>query len=83
MNAFPDIESEAAALASIEGSPPPLTDPPPGCRFAPRCPFAEPDCTAAMPQAETIAPDHWAACRRAGEAAILRPRAREAATWRQ
>jgi hypothetical protein len=36
-----------------------------------------------MPQAETIAPDHWAACRRAGEAAILRPRAREAATWRQ
>jgi peptide/nickel transport system ATP-binding protein len=83
MNAFPDIESEAAALASIEGSPPPPTDPPPGCRFAPRCPFAEPDCTAAMPQAETIAPDHWAACRRAGEAAILRPRAREAATWRQ
>ncbi|MFC0407158.1 ABC transporter ATP-binding protein [Roseomonas elaeocarpi] len=49
MNAFPDLDSEEAVLASIEGAPPPLSDPPPGCRFAPRCPFALPVCTTAVP----------------------------------
>jgi oligopeptide/dipeptide ABC transporter ATP-binding protein len=31
-------------LAPIEGTAPDLTDPPPGCRFAPRCPAAEERC---------------------------------------
>jgi oligopeptide/dipeptide ABC transporter ATP-binding protein len=34
------------ALSSIPGSPPDLASPPPGCRFHPRCPFAQSDCTA-------------------------------------
>jgi peptide/nickel transport system ATP-binding protein len=83
MNAFPDIESDTMVLASIEGSPPSLTSPPPGCRFAPRCPFAETACSEVSPVAEAVGASHWAACRRAGEAAVLRARAREAPTWQR
>ncbi|MBO1076199.1 ABC transporter ATP-binding protein [Roseomonas marmotae] len=82
MNAFPDLESEEAVLAPIEGSPPPLHDPPKGCRFAPRCPFAIPVCTALVPEPSTLAPGHWAACHRVGEATVLRQRARDPSTWR-
>jgi peptide/nickel transport system ATP-binding protein len=82
MNAFPDLESDEAVLAPIEGAPPPLAAPPPGCRFAPRCPFAEPLCATVPPEPVTLAPEHWAACHRADEAAALRARAREPATWR-
>src|SRR5262249_57038843 len=41
-NAFPDLASDAATLVPIEGSPPDLRHPPPGCRFPARCPFALP-----------------------------------------
>jgi oligopeptide/dipeptide ABC transporter ATP-binding protein len=34
------ISLDTTKLASIPGSPPDLLHPPPGCRFAPRCPFA-------------------------------------------
>jgi peptide/nickel transport system ATP-binding protein len=30
---------------AIEGAPPDLAHPPPGCRFAPRCPSARPNCS--------------------------------------
>jgi peptide/nickel transport system ATP-binding protein len=81
MNAFPDLESDEAVLAPIEGSPPALSNPPPGCRFAPRCPFAEPDCAIIQPLPVALAPDHWAACHRVAEAGALRQRARQSATW--
>jgi peptide/nickel transport system ATP-binding protein len=79
MNAFPDLDREAETLVPIEGSPPGLVDPPPGCRFAPRCPFAESACRAADPSPVGVA--HWAACRRADQAPELRRRAREVAAW--
>ena len=81
MNAFPDLESDEAVLAPIEGSPPPLSDPPPGCRFAPRCPFAVATCGTVVPPPTTLAPDHWAACHRVAEAPALRAEARRPATW--
>jgi oligopeptide/dipeptide ABC transporter ATP-binding protein len=34
------MEQNVEKLASIEGSPPALFDLPPGCAFAPRCPYA-------------------------------------------
>lgn len=46
-NAFPSIDGEPKDLISIPGSPPDLSDPPEGCPFAPRCPFATPECTSA------------------------------------
>ncbi|UFN48919.1 ABC transporter ATP-binding protein [Roseomonas sp. OT10] len=80
MNAFPDLERAGGELVPIEGAPPSLLDPPGGCRFAPRCPFAVARCAEDPPLVEE-APDHHAACWRATEAAALRPLAAEAATW--
>jgi ABC-type dipeptide/oligopeptide/nickel transport system ATPase component len=40
---------------------PDLTEPPPGCRFAPRCPQRMPECTGVPPLAHETA-DHEIAC---------------------
>ena len=64
LGAAPSLEGGAERLASIEGTVPDLRNPPPGCRFAPRCPFAVARCAEQPPLAE-IAPGHRAACWRA------------------
>ncbi len=48
-------------LSGIPGSPPPLLDPPPGCRFRPRCPVATPQCEAEPPFRE-VEPGRSVAC---------------------
>jgi peptide/nickel transport system ATP-binding protein len=48
-------------LRGIPGSPPPLLDPPTGCRFRDRCPLAFEKCAEQPPFLE-VAPDHFAAC---------------------
>jgi len=40
----PDFEDVRDSLVPIPGSPPSLVAPPPGCRFKPRCGYAEDDC---------------------------------------
>ncbi len=40
----PDVEQVRESLVPIPGSPPSLVSPPQGCRFHPRCSFAEEDC---------------------------------------
>jgi oligopeptide/dipeptide ABC transporter ATP-binding protein len=46
LGSIPRLEQDnTKALVSIPGIPPDLTDPPPGCRFAPRCPRATTECT--------------------------------------
>jgi oligopeptide/dipeptide ABC transporter ATP-binding protein len=42
--ALPQVDHERGRLPSLEGLVPDLTAPPPGCRFAPRCPHAMPEC---------------------------------------
>jgi peptide/nickel transport system ATP-binding protein len=37
-------------LNAIAGRPPDLINPPPGCKFAPRCPYAQPECSESEPQ---------------------------------
>jgi len=59
---------ERRRLASFAGPPPDLLHPPPGCRFAPRCPLAEAAC-AAQPPCLSGDALHRSACRRAAEAA--------------
>ncbi|MCK8787021.1 hypothetical protein M0638_21845 [Roseomonas sp. NAR14] len=39
-------------------------DPPPGCRFASQCPFAEPRCRAETPGLRAVGPGHLSACLR-------------------
>ena len=56
-------EDEAnARLTEIPGIVPALNDLPPGCVFAPRCPFADAHCQAEYPPYEEKRPGHWAAC---------------------
>jgi peptide/nickel transport system ATP-binding protein len=64
LGAAPSLEGGAARLASIEGTVPDLRNPPPGCRFAPRCPFAVARC-AEQPPLAPMDQGHLAACWRA------------------
>ena len=83
-NAFPDLLSDALELVPIEGSPPDLAEPPPGCRFAPRCPFAMAACSATPALiADSRAPGHVSACLRDGEVEQLRPLALDPVTWQR
>jgi peptide/nickel transport system ATP-binding protein len=47
--AFPNIAADRRALEVIPGAPPDLRHPPPGCRFAPRCPAAMAICSEVVP----------------------------------
>lgn len=79
-NAFPDLLSAGGRLVPIEGAPPDLSNPPSGCRFKERCPFAIADC-AREPVMTELMPGHRAACWRMSEAGQLRPQAAESSLW--
>ncbi len=49
-------------LETIEGQPPDLASPPPGCSFMPRCAFAMPECADGFPPTVEITASHAAAC---------------------
>jgi peptide/nickel transport system ATP-binding protein len=80
-NAFPDLDAAAHDLVPIDGSPPDLAFPPPGCRFQPRCPFAIGRCAGDDPRLEAAEGGGAVACHRAGEADALRLKAKEAGAW--
>jgi peptide/nickel transport system ATP-binding protein len=56
------IEETPDRLMEIPGIVPQLTNLPPGCVFAPRCPYADEKCLAEYPPYEEKRPRHWAAC---------------------
>jgi peptide/nickel transport system ATP-binding protein len=80
-NAFPDLARAADTLVPIGGYPPDLRDPPPGCRFAARCPFSIPACRTTDPPLVAVGSSRVAACLRAGEAATLREEAKSPDRW--
>jgi peptide/nickel transport system ATP-binding protein len=47
-------------LEPIPGSPPDIVSPPPGCRFAPRCKYAQPECIVSSPELSTWSNHRWA-----------------------
>jgi peptide/nickel transport system ATP-binding protein len=49
-------------LKGIPGSPPPLVNPPRGCRFNPRCTYAKKKCRKKAPKGVKVAPDHIVWC---------------------
>jgi peptide/nickel transport system ATP-binding protein len=56
-------QAKHTRLNAIPGRPPNLIDPPPGCKFAPRCAYAQDICRAEEPQLRSIdSADHLFAC---------------------
>ncbi len=62
LQAFPSIHGEKRELITIPGELPNLLEPPSGCRFHPRCPFATSICREREPDYTTFNPGHIAAC---------------------
>lgn len=56
------ISVNTKELRSIDGVPPSLLDPPTGCRFHPRCPFAQPICSTDEPKMIEYRSGHLASC---------------------
>ena len=65
LGSVPRLDEDRPRLLAIEGTVPPPFALPPGCRFAPRCPFAVAACEAAPPPLREISPGHHVACLRA------------------
>jgi oligopeptide transport system ATP-binding protein len=60
--ALPAHPDEARGSAVIAGEVPSALNPPSGCRFHPRCPYALPQCAQEEPVLTEIAPRHTVAC---------------------
>jgi peptide/nickel transport system ATP-binding protein len=81
--AVPDIRFPRRLMVSIEGAPPSLAPPPPGCAFAARCPFVLERCHRETPATETRPDGRRVACHRAAEAATLWQAAQAPEVWRR
>ena len=62
IEAFPSIKTAKRKMTSIPGFPPDLLDPPPGCRFHPRCPYAKSICRKEEPRFMEVAGKHHVMC---------------------
>lgn len=60
---IPDLhQDKRQRLAPIPGSPPDMTNPPPGCPFAPRCPYARRICKDKLPEFVECGQKHQSRC---------------------
>jgi peptide/nickel transport system ATP-binding protein len=62
MGAIPSVGKRAGQLVTIRGAVPAPESMPDGCRFAPRCPFAEQRCIDAAPPEQRVDGTHRVAC---------------------
>jgi oligopeptide/dipeptide ABC transporter ATP-binding protein len=62
LQSVPRIDETRDRLVAITGQPPDPAEPPSGCRFHPRCPWAEPRCAEAEPALGAVGPSHSARC---------------------
>lgn len=62
LESIPRIDLIQEKLTSIPGVVPNLIDPPPGCRFHPRCEYAMEVCSREEPRYVEIEPGHYASC---------------------
>ncbi len=61
ISAFPSVKGDKQELVALPGEPPNLLDPPTGCRFNPRCPFATDACKSEEPPVVRRG-EHYAYC---------------------
>ena len=62
MNAVPKLAGGANRLSAIPGNVPRIGNFPPGCRFAPRCPIAKPECSERIPELIEVEPGRRVRC---------------------
>ena len=62
LDSLPVIGGRRGLATPIPGGPPDPGDPPPGCRFHPRCPYAADVCRTDDPALREVVPGHGAAC---------------------
>jgi len=67
---IPDPSLQRPGRIILRGDVPSPIDPPPGCRFHPRCHYAEGLCSEKDPPLSEIRERHWAACHFAGRVGI-------------
>jgi len=62
LKSVPKIREKTQQLDSIPGTVPDLSDPPPGCRFHPRCESAQGRCREQPPRLVEVTPNHFVSC---------------------
>jgi len=62
LGSMPTIERRLEQLVAIEGAPPSMVAPPPGCAFNPRCPYRFSPCTTELPELKPIPGGHPDRC---------------------
>lgn len=62
LGSIPRPDRDLEDLTIIPGSVPSLINPPPGCRFHPRCPYAKEICRREKPKELMVEKDHMVAC---------------------
>ena len=65
ISAIPEADPKTAHAAKripLEGDVPSPLNPPSGCRFRTRCPYADEQCANECPQLKEVSPGHFAAC---------------------
>jgi oligopeptide/dipeptide ABC transporter ATP-binding protein len=62
MNSVPKLGGGADRLSAIPGNVPRIGNFPPGCRFAPRCPIARPECSEKIPELVEVETNRWVRC---------------------
>jgi oligopeptide/dipeptide ABC transporter ATP-binding protein len=72
IGSVPDTEGKRDLGAGIPGRPPDLVDPPPGCRFNPRCDHAVAACLASYPEPRSFGEHHAVACHAVDDGGRLR-----------
>jgi peptide/nickel transport system ATP-binding protein len=66
-SAIPSLSRRGAGRIRLPGEPPNPSDPPPGCKFHPRCPLADERCRVERPPLRRIEHGRWSACHYAEE----------------
>jgi len=67
LSAVPTLEKQKKTRIRLSGDVPSPLDPPGGCAFHPRCPFASEKCRSCRPELREILPGRFSACFHAAE----------------